>query len=47
MANLREKIEAEFENMENVLDVIPSVDKLPYLSILELAGVATLTHNYL
>ncbi len=46
MANLRDKIEAEFENIELLLREIPPCEKLPYLSFLELAGVATLLHNF-
>jgi uncharacterized protein YutE (UPF0331/DUF86 family) len=46
MAELRDKIEAEFENIELLLKKIPSSEKLPRLSFLELAGVATLLHNF-
>ena len=47
MVSLRDKVEAEFDNIEDVLKEMPSFDSLPYLSILELAGVATLIHNFL
>ncbi|MGP8328763.1 MAG: hypothetical protein ACT6FF_00380 [Methanosarcinaceae archaeon] len=46
MANLKEKIEAEYENIEQTLNEIPVYTQLPNLSILELAGVATLFHNF-
>lgn len=42
MADLREKVEAEFENIERVLSELPQSQKCPNLSILELAGVAAL-----
>ena len=46
MTSLRERAEAEFENIERVLAELP--EKRPYseLSILELAGVSTLLHNF-
>jgi hypothetical protein len=46
MANAREKIEAELENIERVLADLPSPDSLKQLSSLELAGVAALIHNF-
>ncbi len=46
MAKLREKVQAEYEQIENLLSEMPSSEKLPYLSFLELAGVATLLHNF-
>jgi len=46
MANAREKIEAEFENIERVLADLPRPDSLKQLSSLELAGVAALIHNF-
>lgn len=46
MANLKEKAEAEFENIEQALNEMPAYTQLPNLSILELAGVATLIHNF-
>ena len=45
MANLKEKLNAEFENIEQALNEIPVYTQLPNLSILELAGIATLLHN--
>ena len=46
MTALRERIEAEFEQIERVLAELP--ERRPYsdLSILELAGVSTLLHNF-
>lgn len=46
MANLKEKVNAEIENIDQTLKELPEHKKLPYLSVLELAGVATLLHNY-
>jgi uncharacterized protein YutE (UPF0331/DUF86 family) len=46
MANAREKIEAELENIERVLADLPKPNALKHLSSLELAGVAALIHNF-
>lgn len=46
MVELKDKIEAEYEQILHLLDEIPKKDKLPYLSFLEIAGVATLLHNF-
>ncbi len=46
MAELKEKIEAEFENIDLILKEMPKYNLLPDLSVLELAGVATLLHNF-
>lgn len=46
MAELREKIDAEFENLERVVQELPSVEALDKLSSLELNGVAVLVHNF-
>jgi len=46
MADAREKIEAELENIERVLADLPSPDSLKKLSSLEMAGVAALIHNF-
>lgn len=46
MADLKIKIEIEIENIDRILNEIPSVEKLPRLSTLELAGVATLIQNF-
>ena len=46
MAEVRERVEAELENIERVVAELPGDDSLPNLSSLELAGVATLIHNF-
>ena len=46
MANLREQIEAEIENIDKVLSGMPEAGKCLELTMLELAGVATLIHNF-
>ena len=46
MADLRERIEAEFENIEKVLAELPKSEELPNLSVLELAGTAALLHSF-
>jgi len=46
MDKLSQKINAELENIDEVFNEIPSHTKLPYLSTLELAGVAALLHNF-
>ena len=46
MDELREMIEIEYEKIEQVINGLPDTDRLPYLSELELAGVATFIHNF-
>ena len=46
MDKLSQKISAELENIDEVFKEIPSHLKLPYLSTLELAGVAALLHSF-
>ena len=46
MAEVHERVEAELENIERVIAELPGTDLLPNLSSLELAGVATLIHNF-
>ena len=46
MAEVHERIEAEFENIECAVAELPGSDSLPNLSSLELAGVAALVHNF-
>jgi hypothetical protein len=46
MADLREKIEAEFENLERVARELPRSGALDRLSALELSGVAVLVQNF-
>ncbi len=45
MADLRERVEAEYEAIENILSLIPE-KHISQLSQLELAGLATLIHNF-
>lgn len=44
MANLSQKILAELENLDEIIDEMPSFSELPNLSNLELGGVAALLH---
>jgi len=46
MADLKDKVKAELENIERSLKKLPSYDRLYTLSTLELAGVATFLHNF-
>ncbi len=46
MADLREMIEAEVENIQKVLKEIPDSNSLHGLSRLELAGVGACLHNF-
>ncbi len=46
MADFRERITAEFDNIQKVLAQFPESKSLPHLSQLELAGVAALIHNF-
>lgn len=46
MANLTERIEAEFENIERVLLELPARNSFDRLSNIELAGVGALLHNF-
>jgi hypothetical protein len=45
MADVRERVAAEVENIERTLKEIPPANRCPDLSTLELAGVAALLHN--
>ena len=45
MADLKDYIEAEEENIRHELSQLPSVDRLSRLSELELAGTAALLHS--
>ncbi len=46
MADIAERIEAEFEVIDRIIELLPSADSLNELSILELAGVGSLLHNF-
>jgi len=46
MADLHARIDAELKNIERILAEFPKREELPRLSRLELAGVATLLHNF-
>ena len=46
MASLKEKIEAEFENIEEIFVELSTHKSFDDLSRLELAGVASLLHNF-
>ena len=40
------KIKVELENIDEIFNELPGYTRLPYLSTLELAGVAALLHNF-
>lgn len=46
MSTLRERIDAEMENLESSIILLPSVSDLPYTSVLEQAGVAGILHSF-
>lgn len=46
MAKARELVEAELENIRQVIAELPGADSIPNLSSLELTGVAALIHNF-
>lgn len=46
MANLSEKVEAELEQIEQALRAVPSARRMPKLSVLELAGTASLLSSF-
>jgi uncharacterized protein YutE (UPF0331/DUF86 family) len=46
MANLRDRVDAELDNIQEVLGRLSSVKNLSSINDLELAGVATLLHNF-
>jgi hypothetical protein len=46
MAEIREKIEAELENIEQVLAELKQAEDLDDLSALKLAGTGAFIHNF-
>lgn len=46
MADLRERVESEYEAIRKTLAAMPARCRLESLSVLELAGVAALPHNF-
>jgi len=46
MVNLSEKIKAELQNNDEIINEIPFLSDLSQISNLELAGVAALLHNF-
>ena len=46
MADLRQAVEAELENIDAVISCLPPAATLGRLSELELAGVSTFLHNF-
>lgn len=46
MTDMNERIEAEFENIEQVLGRLPASDSCGVLSSLELAGVGALLQSF-
>ena len=46
MDKFKIRVRAELENIDEIFNELPTHTKLPYLSTLELAGVAALLHNF-
>jgi len=46
MSTLRERIDAELENLEFGILLLPPVAELPYLSVLEQAGISGVLHSF-
>ena len=46
MASLKSKIEAEYETIDRLILELPKKERLPFLEFLQLAGVATILHNF-
>jgi uncharacterized protein YutE (UPF0331/DUF86 family) len=46
MVSSKEKIEAELENIDRLLEEVPDPETLPKLSVLELAGAGAMIHNF-
>ncbi len=46
MSTLRERIDAELENLESSILLLPPVAELPYKSVLEQTGVSGVLHSF-
>lgn len=46
MADLRERVEVELEMIARTVRELPEASRCPFLTALELAGVAALLHNF-
>jgi len=46
MVSLKQRIQIELENIDDIFTEMPLVSSLPQLSKLELAGIAALLHNF-
>jgi hypothetical protein len=46
MVELKDRVEAEYENIDKLIEELPPAERLPFLEFLQLAGVATLLHNF-
>lgn len=46
MADIEERIEAEIENIDRIIELTPATDSVDQLSLLELAGVGSLLYNF-
>lgn len=46
MSTLRDRIDAELENLESSILLLPPVAELPYKSVLEQAGVSGVLHSF-
>jgi len=46
MADVNERVEAEFENIEKLLSELPAGGSYSHFSVLERAGLATVVHNF-
>jgi len=46
MSELNQRVQVEFANIDCILAELPEIGALPRLSVLEIAGVAALLHNF-
>lgn len=46
MAKLTDKIQAEYENIDKIIHELPEKENISFLPFLEIAGVATILHNF-